>query len=120
MAISKENNAKKEALIQALKILGYKQDRWGHMKKESIFSRGTTLEVEGYLRVKFQAISVRLEMKIKGSDYWHRKSSDYLANVQILDNGSIVIGNKRLRSKKEIEEEKEAYKTSPFKIESRV
>jgi hypothetical protein len=31
-----------------------------------------------------------------------------------------VIGNKRLRSKKEIEEEKEAYKTSPFKIESRV
>jgi len=97
--ISKENNAKKEALIQALKVLGYKQDRWGHMQKESIFSRGTTIQVEGYLRVKFQAISVRLEMKIKGSELWHRKSSDYLANVRILDNGSIVIGNKRLKSK---------------------
>jgi hypothetical protein len=33
MAISKENNAKKEALILALKVLGYKQDCWGHMKK---------------------------------------------------------------------------------------
>jgi len=104
MAISKENAAKKEALIQALKILGYKQDRWGHMQKELLFNRGKDDEKEGYLRVKFQAISVRLEMKIKGSDYWYKKSSCFIKDVQILDNGSILIGTKRLKSKQEIEE----------------
>jgi hypothetical protein len=102
--ISKENKVRKDTLIQALTALGYKQDRWGHMQKETVFNRGKDEEKEGFFRVKFQAISVRLEMKIKGSDMWHKISSDYLVNVQILDNGSILIGNKRLRSKQEIEE----------------
>ena len=102
--ISRENNAKKEALIQALKVLGYKQDRWGHMQKETIFNRGEKEQKEGYFRVKFQAISARLEIRIKGSTIWLRRSSDYLANIQILENGSIVIGTKRLKSKQEIKE----------------
>lgn len=102
--ISKENAAKKEALINALINLGYKQDRWGHMQKETVFNRGKTEEKEGYLRIKFQAITVRLEMKIKGTDYWHKKASDYFANIKIFDNGSIIIGTLRLKSKQEITE----------------
>ena len=102
--ISKDVLNKQYALREALTNLGYKQDRWGHMQKETVFNRGNDDEKEGYLRVKFQVISVRLERKIKGSDYWFKISSDYLANVKILDNGSIVIRDKRLKSKQEIEE----------------
>ena len=80
----------------ALKVVGYKEDRFGHMKKPTTFSDGE----KGELRVKFQKISVRLEARKTG--LWHKRSSAYLKDVQITEFGGIIIGNKRIKGLGEI------------------
>lgn len=74
----------KEQLKNILSELGFKADRFGHMQK--VLKDGIKL------RVKFQAISVRYEFKpIRGSQ-WFLRSSAYLKDVKVMDDGKLVIG----------------------------
>jgi hypothetical protein len=74
----------KEELKNVLEGFGFKPDRFGHMQKK--LADGVKL------RVKFQAISVRYEFKPTGSSTWYLRSSAYLKNVKIMDDGRLKMG----------------------------
>jgi len=81
----------KEELRNILLGFGFRSDRFGHMQKE--------LPDGSKRRIKFQAISVRYEWKpVKGSQ-WHLRSSAYLKDVELMDNGSLKIGKLALKKK---------------------
>jgi|WetSurMetagenome_2_1015567.scaffolds.fasta_scaffold181811_2 hypothetical protein len=99
----KEIENKIEQMKTALKALGYKEDSWGHMKKESNFKQTATGGmVEGLIRVKFMKTSAKLEIKMKGSAYWRKKASNYYRNIVIEESGRINFGKCSIKAKSEL------------------
>ncbi len=81
--------SKLDQIKEALTLLGWKEDSYGHMKKAS--EQGNTY------RIKIQAISVRVEKRIDSE--WFKVSNAYIKDVVILDDsrvqiGKVVIGDK--------------------------
>jgi len=79
----------KDELKGILVEFGYKPDRFGHMQKE--FPDGHKR------RFKFQAISIRYEWKPEKGSQWYLRSSAYLKDVKIMDDGRLKIGNRAIR-----------------------
>lgn len=69
-ALQKQTATLKETIVNR----GWVEDRWGNFKKEM---NGHTY------RFKFLKVAVRFERKYPGG--WFNVSSDYIKNVEILD-----------------------------------
>ena len=80
--------SKLDQIKEALTLLGWKEDSYGHMKKVS--ATNTTY------RIKVQAISVRLEKRVDSE--WFKVSNDYMKDVTVTDGkvqiGKVVVGDK--------------------------
>jgi len=87
---NEEKEMNKDELRSILVEFGFKPDRFGHMQKE--------LKDGSKRTVKFQVISVRYEWKSEKGSQWYFKSSDYLKNIKLMDDGRLKIG--RLAFKK--------------------
>ena len=79
-----------EVVQLALEGLGWATDRWGHM--QVVAPSGTVY------RIKFQPISVRLEMQMSfgAGNEWVKIDGDYLKDVKILEDGKVQIGTHKL------------------------
>jgi hypothetical protein len=79
-----------ESIKNALSLLGWKEDTYGHMQCVSM--GGTKY------RVKMQATSVRLEVKrdMGTTTEWVRVESSYIKDV-VINDGSVVIGKAVLK-----------------------
>lgn len=83
---------------------GWKVDSRGHLQKTSL-RQG----LQRTLRVKFQVISLRLEVKVehpespyqKRSTSWVRIDSEYYRNIVLSEDGRIKIGRKLVGIKNE-------------------
>lgn len=99
---------KKEAFIKFMEALGWSLDRWGHLQK-SVTRRlphvdypvGQEPLVTREYRVKLQATSCRIEIKVKheattygspGSS-WVRVGGDYYSKIIQLDDGRVRVGS---------------------------
>jgi len=81
----------KNELRAILVEFGFKQDRFGHMKMQ--------LPDGSKRRIKIQAISVRYEWKPEKGLHWYLRSSDYLKNIELLDDGRLKIGQLALKKR---------------------
>lgn len=82
---------KKERLIELLKALGWKVDRWGHFTKTRHVRNRLTGEVALRLyRVKMQATSCRYEIKSEAG--WVRIGGDYFKNCHEQSDGGFALG----------------------------
>ena len=71
-----------------LETHGYKQDQWGHYKKEITSTRLADNTTQTVLhRYKMQKTSVRHEVQLgEGKNkFWHRRWSQYYCNIEIRD-----------------------------------
>lgn len=85
LATNMKKPTKAEVIKEALFAQGWAEDRYGHLHLTGL--------IGSEYRVKFQAISVRLERRI-GKD-WVRIDSAYLKDVTIVE-GAVIIGRKML------------------------
>lgn len=77
-----------DQIKDALVLIGWKEDRYGHMQK-------TTLSGVTY-RVKVQAISVRFELRREKE--WLKVSNAYTKDVVVLEDGRVQIGKVILKT----------------------
>lgn len=90
----------RSALIDVLKIAGWKTDRWGHLRKTIPFIKRDTRErVEREYRIKLQATSIRVEVqgKVMGVNEWYRVGGAYYRNIVQRPDGAIVVGSMLIR-----------------------
>ena len=87
-AITKRNSIIKENIKEWALKNGFKLDRYGNMKKK--------IKGDQELRLKFQSISVRYEIRDSESPNWFLRSSAYLKDVKFNENGTMTIGNRNL------------------------
>jgi len=74
----------KHEIHRAAEALGFKGDRYGHLKSP-----------KGKFRLKFQQISLRIEKKYPDGG-WHNIASDYYANIKVDEQGQIYVKHCRL------------------------
>jgi len=96
--MSKEIENKKTELISILKTQGFELDRFGHMIKKTLLHRDGE-KTEGFARVKFGKISARLELRVVGSNLWHRKDSAYYKDI-IIEGNTIKLSRFKLVNRK--------------------
>lgn len=81
-----------EEIKAYMKNLGYVEDRYGNLRKES----GGKI-----YRFKFQDISVRFEhgyhSEIDGKLKWVKVGGDYFKNIRWHEDGRLIIGSKIFR-----------------------
>jgi hypothetical protein len=78
----------RQELSEMLETLGWKRDAFGHYKKTGLAINAATGErTEVVRRVKFQAISVRLEKRVLicGTNEWRPISHAYIKDVCLAD-----------------------------------
>jgi len=96
----------KKKFVAAAIALGWKLDRWGHLRLTFMRKHpetGETTEVER--RIASQALSFRFETRVRtpASEYspassrWVRLFGDYYKAAKLLDDGSIMVSPKVLR-----------------------
>ena len=101
----KENEMTSFEIAEILTKQGWKVDARGHLQKTS-----KRQGLDRTLRVKFQPISLRLEVKVihpegtyqKRTTSWVRLDGAYYRNIVLHEDGRIKIGNKIVGLKKEI------------------
>ena len=71
--MNEKNTKKVDEMKALLKSYGFREDRWGNMKK--------TASDGGEMRYKFGDTSYKLEFKV--GDRWVRMSGDYYKNVEV-------------------------------------
>lgn len=87
-------------IIDVLIEQGWQQDRYGNLQKSFDNEKGTDT-----YRIKFQAISVRFEVKVvhaateysKATSSWVKLNGAYYKDVALTEDGRVRIGKKVLK-----------------------
>lgn len=94
-------------LKEILRSFGWMDDSYGHMKKSgNVKIKDGTVESREY-RIKFQKISVRVEVRCKvdatqyspSSYFWAKICGDYMKNIKLMEDGRLKIGTRLLKGK---------------------
>lgn len=92
--MGKAQEAVRKALRERLKAYGWTEDRYGHFQKTTLRKvRGLAPAIERPMRIKFLAISVRLEVRGLESGEWIRFGGSYLTETLLLDDSIVFKGS---------------------------